>query len=880
MRISEESIDKITTIFNGEPAIVCKAYRIVPAENPPENDLFNTRIGNILKDEKAVISENGYVELKNGKKYKCIYHNEWGRQFTLEVPGYTIGPNERLFVFTNIKCARNRKVIIRFGRNCRMKVWMNDKFVCNESIGGDPICFLSVELNEGDNIFFVECTKRKWPWLFDMRIYDYDDEMYGINGKLMKGVIQNRVINKVSIVANDGQVEKDAIHKFMIVPKDFINVSDESLVKVVVENGERVKYDEFDARMCEPISYDVSKIRDRLSDNLLLSFNITLITKSGKKEKTRHDVLLGNFRDELDKLRNQYKLIQREYSPNEEDKINIEGRIDNIEELISISIELGEVVDRNLERKSLALEIAELHKILESIKSGLHFNDFASRNSKNKIYFRSHLDDQLEMYSTYVPSNYCSQKRYPLLIFVAVYNHQASWENLEPLIDEDVIMLEITIRGITGGSYVGEAAFLEVMEIVSKKYNIDTDRVYLIGYSNGAMAAWAISQAYPYLFAAMAPTSGLVYAQNLRNLSNIKILNITGEFDHMLEEAFNVPMKLLTQYGNYEGILAKAAYHHWVSLYMYSKYVLGWVLKHRRTRYPEKIYFRTERIRHNKTHWIEIVSIESGKKSCEVEGELVGDSVIKIDLVNIAQFVLEIPDFMKRDKLLININRDNTFVLDNLAKDKLYFKKKEGVYHLVGSLLELDFPKNSKGMGILDIYMDRLKVVIPSEYTNEDEERIIKKIAQNFSKPQCRGWDPTLHVNYSIVNDDKLTKEDLQGCNLIVVDVNGNNKLIEKIKNELPFKFDERGYLYQDNYKKGDYTLVFIVPNPMNESKKILVVCSNKYRLLKKNIFTRKVIIPTYSNGLHPFLNSEAIVYDGKKYLIVDVIGNDMTKVV
>ena len=91
MRISEESIDKITTIFNGEPVIVGKAFRIVPAENPPENDLFNTRVGNILKDEKAVISENGYIELKNGKKYKCIYHTEWASQSMLRFQVIRLG---------------------------------------------------------------------------------------------------------------------------------------------------------------------------------------------------------------------------------------------------------------------------------------------------------------------------------------------------------------------------------------------------------------------------------------------------------------------------------------------------------------------------------------------------------------------------------------------------------------------------------------------------------------------------------------------------------------------------------------------------------------------------------------------------------------------
>ena len=257
------------------------------------------------------------------------------------------------------------------------------------------------------------------------------------------------------------------------------------------------------------------------------------------------------------------------------------------------------------------------------------------------------------------------------------------------------------------------------------------------------------------------------------------------------------------------------------------------------------------------------------------------NSTINLHLTDIEQFVLTIPDFMRRDRLLININQGNIFTLYDLENNKLCFRKKEGKYHILDNMQQLEFQRNSLGMGILDIYMDRLKVVIPLQCGSEDEEIVIKETAEGFSRPQTMGWQPVLQVHYPVVNDDALTKKDLDECNLIAIGTdNSKNSVIEKIIGNLPFRFDERGYEYRGNYKEGKYCLTFIVPNPLNRNKKLLVIYSNDFKLFRKNMFTRQVIIPSYVNGLHPFLNSEAIIYGGKDYLVVNTLGDNIAQVI
>lgn len=896
MNISKKSIDRVTTKLSNSPVRILSALCLGPAENPIENGFFNTYIGNILKDENTIVSENDYVELKDGKKYKCFYYDRLypGYQ-ALDFRGFKLQPNERIFIIANIECYENKKAIARLGRACRVKMWINDVFVCNALIGLFDSYLLFLQLNKGNNVVFVEMSQfepTRLAEVFSFRINDINNEILGVDGRLTKDIIDTLVMNKVSVVKEKSEVRRDSMHEFMIIPRDHVNISERSSVTVIVENDTGDKCGTFNAEICKPIRYDIGSISEKLADSFSLSFNITVRADSGEDVNTKHVVPLGIISDELERLKVQYETIAKQYELNDEDRYNIEGRIQDIARLTADPVRLEkEKVLATLEylestiseyASSIRHEIENLHRIFEYIKKGQHFGDFVQRNTPIRIYFKSYLDDQILNYHISLPENYSIHKKYPLIIFLPWWNYDCALEIHKTLkYEEEVIMAEILFRGVNLGSYVGEAAILEVMQMILEKYDIDTDRIYLIGYCDGAYACWAMAQAYPHLFAAIATISSSPYLPNLRNVSNVGVLNIAGDEENELESKFYIPADILSQYGNHEGILAKLGKLGTVMLYLYSRSVVKWLLKHKRKIYPKRIYYRTERIRHNKTYWVEVVSIDPGKKYCELEGELVGNSNINLHLSNIEQFVLTIPDFMKRDRLIININQDNIFTLYDLENNKLCFRKKEGKYHVLDSMQQLEFHKSSLGMGILDIYMDRLKVVIPSQYGSEDEIIVIKETAEGFSRPKCMGWISVQQVNYPVVNDNALTKKDLDECNLITIGSNdSNNKVIEKIIGNLPFRFDERGYEYRGNCKEGKYCLMFIMPNPLCKDKKILIIYTNDYTLLRRNMFTRRIITPTYLTGLHPFLNSEAIIYDDENYLVVNTLGDNIAQVI
>jgi predicted peptidase len=92
---------------------------------------------------------------------------------------------------------------------------------------------------------------------------------------------------------------------------------------------------------------------------------------------------------------------------------------------------------------------------------------------------------------------------------------------------------------------------MNVLELVSKEYNVDPDRTYLMGHSMGGMGTYVIGQKYPEKWAAIAVMSGTLgdVEYQLDRLRHVAVLLSAGSTETATVEAAKGQIETMKKMG-------------------------------------------------------------------------------------------------------------------------------------------------------------------------------------------------------------------------------------------------------------------------------------------------------------------------------------------
>jgi predicted esterase len=184
----------------------------------------------------------------------------------------------------------------------------------------------------------------------------------------------------------------------------------------------------------------------------------------------------------------------------------------------------------------LADEFAKANEILDALDAGK--NPFAGHGDFRKAY-RSAVDRSLQPYRVFVPEAYSATK--PSALVIALHGMGGD-ENI--LFDgysgalkreaERVGMVVACPKGLDSASMYRDAAEKDVLDVlaeVRRDYNIDPDRIFLMGHSMGGYGTWSIAMAHPDVFAALGPISGGGNPAGMAKLAHIPEYVVHGDDD-------------------------------------------------------------------------------------------------------------------------------------------------------------------------------------------------------------------------------------------------------------------------------------------------------------------------------------------------------------
>ena len=123
-------------------------------------------------------------------------------------------------------------------------------------------------------------------------------------------------------------------------------------------------------------------------------------------------------------------------------------------------------------------------------------------------------------YLIYLPANYDSQNNWPLLLYLHGGMGRGNdfkklyWYPVPKMIREKIYNLPfiIVIPQCPEGKIWSDIELIHVTELIKdtvKSYNVDSTRIYAIGYSMGGNGVLALAYYAPDIFAAIAPMSGM-----------------------------------------------------------------------------------------------------------------------------------------------------------------------------------------------------------------------------------------------------------------------------------------------------------------------------------------------------------------------------------
>jgi len=349
--------------------------------------------------------------------------------------------NTKLYLFFKIECDRDTEVIISAKTNFVTRTWLNGRFIISH------ISPLITKLNVGENLFVLESKCLNAGASIHYRVNTLINEgekqlLSYMSGNLQDFTGQFWWLNKEYDTYGKGKVE------YILLPLDEVNIDITQKLETRIYLYDPPKLlDSFDNYFYKTHAIDLSKYDYSISESPNhLIFQVTCHTKDGRVNRIERRFFLYPVIDDPSKWVDaaQYLMDGGSLSPGEYN-------------CLGFHIQAVVFPDKNLcEGRDDSVRM--LAEAVKNVASGKYKQDLYTPGHKY-MYIHSKLDERYVRVGIHLPAGYQSDQTYPLLLLMMT----GAWLNYEQSVvmehyqKEAVISVDVSGRGVTLGSYVGEA---------------------------------------------------------------------------------------------------------------------------------------------------------------------------------------------------------------------------------------------------------------------------------------------------------------------------------------------------------------------------------------------------------------------------------------
>jgi pimeloyl-ACP methyl ester carboxylesterase len=419
------------------------------------------------------------------------------------------------------------------------------------------------------------------------------------------------------------------------------------------------------------------------------------------------------------------------------------------------------------------------------------------------------------------------------------------------------IRVEAFGRGNNSFRWAGETDVLEVIASVSKRYNIDPNRIILAGFSMGGAGGWQIGLHNADLFCGLEVDAGVIgnrlnlvdgltpsqRAANVTygimidhalNVFNTPLVGYAGANDAQLasstsireqlgREGFTIPRTsqyVFTGKDINAIFLANPGQGHSHATGETARIINEFTaanLKRGRA-VPDHIRFITYTTRYNRDFWVTVDGLQQSFSRASVDAERSpGGTNYTIKTSNVSRLFLT--DTSAADRITID---DEMLAVGPADTMLLVRDGGHWTWQSDAKTADTGLRKQHNLQGpINDAFFDAFLCVAPTGRANnaladQQGRQELGRFTRMFARDFCG--------DTRTKDDTAVTAEDIAGNNLILFGDPGSNQVLARIADQLPVKWTKDSITVGgQTYSAADHVPVLIYPNPLNPKHYVVI---------------------------------------------------------
>jgi dienelactone hydrolase len=424
-------------------------------------------------------------------------------------------------------------------------------------------------------------------------------------------------------------------------------------------------------------------------------------------------------------------------------------------------------------------------------------------------------------------------------------------------------VLHLYGRYCNANKFAGEVDLFEALDHVRQHYPIDENRIVVRGFSMGGAATWHIAVHHAGLWAAAAPGAGFSetaeflkefqketlqptwYERKLWhlydatdyavNLFNCPTVAYSGEIDSQ-KQAADMMAKALAAEGmtltHLIGPKTGHGYHPQVKAEINRR--IDSIAARGRDPVPRRVRFTTWTLRYNQMLWVTVDSLGEHWERARLDAELIDDHTVQVKTHNVTAFTLSMP----AGHCPLDATRRVTVVIDGKpvrsVPEPLTDRSWTAHFHqyggwAVGSPPDGTLRKRHGLQGpIDDAFFDSFLMVRPTGKPLHDKTGAWVAAEMEHA---ITHWRQQFRGDAPVKKDDALTDADVAASNLILWGDPSSNKVLARIADELPIRWDAESIrVGEQTYDARHHVPVLIYPNPLNPKRYVVLNSGFTYR--------------------------------------------------